>query len=274
MPKHVIGCTLWSLAMPDTVESIRAAAKLGFKAIQFTFRQDSDVTDDGLARIRQALRETGLEVSGGMVYFADEDYSTIQSIRATGGFIDPKEFPKRLDICRRWARAHADLGIRHVTTHVGFIPEPSDERHSPFMDRLAQAMDALHEPGLTVGLETGQEPADLLIKTLDELGRKWVSVNFDPANFVLYGSDDPVRAASLLGPRTSIAHMKDGRKSAKPGEVWGDDVPLGTGDVPFKEVIAALEAGGFAGPLIIEREAGNDRLGDIGRGKTFLEGIL
>jgi sugar phosphate isomerase/epimerase len=274
MAKHLVGCTLWSLAVPGTVASIEKAADLGFKAIQFTFQGDDDLKPDNLKRIRDALARTGLKIPGGMVGFAGEDYSTIAAIRATGGFMDPADFPARLARCKTWAMAMADLGLTHVTTHVGFIPEPSDAAYGPFMQRLGTAVDALHAPGLTVGFETGQESAEALLKALDALGRDFVSVNYDPANFVLYGSDDPVRAAGLLGPRTRMAHMKDGTQSAKPGEVWGEDVPLGTGAVDFRAVLAALEKGGFTGALIIEREAGSNRAGDIAAAKKFLEALM
>lgn len=274
MAKHVIGCTLWSLALPDTVQSIEKAAEIGYKAIQFTFRQDADLKPAGMARIREALKRTGLEVPAGMVGFDGEDYSTIAAIRETGGFISPEDFPERLQRCHAWAKAMADLGMTHVTTHVGFIPEPEDARYDDFMDRLGTAVDALHAPGLTVGFETGQESGAALILALDRLGRDFVSVNYDPANFVLYGSDDPIQAARALAKRTSMAHMKDGTPSGRPGEVWGEDVPLGTGAVDFVAVLKALEAGGFKGALIVEREAGTDRVGDLARARRFVEDLL
>jgi len=274
MAKHTIGCALWSLAMDETVASIRKVAEIGYRAVQLTFRQPDDVRPEGLARIREALEETGLEVPAGMIAFPGEDYSSIEAIRATGGFIDPADFPARLEQCRVWSRAFRELGLGHVTIHAGFIPPAGTPDHAPFMDRLAQAARAIHAEGLTVGLETGQESGEELLAALDELGCEWVSVNFDPANFVLYGSDDPVTAAQVLAPRTSMAHMKDGIASDRPGEVWGEDVPLGTGQVPVERVIRALEEGGFTGALIVEREAGDDRAGDLARAREYLENLL
>lgn len=274
MAKHLIGSTLWSLGLPDTIQSIEKVAELGYPAIQFTFRGDQDLTPEGMARIREALKRTGLQVPAGMIGFDGEDYTTIETIRNTGGFIRPDDFPVRLERCRVWAKAMADLGMTHVTTHVGFIPEPGDPRYAGFMDRLATAVDAIHDCGPTVGFETGQESGESLARSLDELGRDFVSVNFDPANFILYGSDDPVAAARALGPRTSMAHMKDGTRSAKPGEVWGEDVPLGQGHVDFVAVLKALEEGGFTGALVVEREAGSDRIGDLTAARGFVENLL
>ncbi len=274
MAQHVIGSTLWSLALPDTVESIEKVAELGYEAIQFTFRQDADLTPDGMSRIREALQRTGLQVPAGMIDFKGEDYSSIQAIRDTGGFINPDDFPERLDRCRAFSEAMADLGITHVTTHVGFIPEPSDPSYGDFMDRLGRAVDAIHAFGHTVGFETGQESGEALAKALDNLDRDFVSVNFDPANFILYGSDDPVAAARVLAGRTSMAHMKDGTASDAPAEVWGEDVPLGQGQVDFVAVLKALEEGGFTGALVVEREAGDDRVGDLAAARLFVEDLL
>ncbi|MBL7139889.1 MAG: sugar phosphate isomerase/epimerase [Planctomycetes bacterium] len=274
MAKHTIGAALWSLAMDDTVASLGKLAELGYKAVQFTFRQPTDTGPEGMDRIREALKRTGLAVPAGCIIFPGEDYSSIQAIRKTGGFIDPNDFPERLRMCREWSRAMADLGIGHVTIHAGFIPPAGDADHGDFMDRLATAVDAIYEEGLTVGMETGQESGEELLKALDELDRDYLSVNFDPANFVLYGSDDPLKAAKALGSRTSMAHMKDGTRSDRPGVTWGADVPLGTGQVPVEKVIRTLEAGGFTGALVVEREAGNDRAGDLGRARTFLENLV
>ena len=274
MAKHLLGCTLWSLNLPDTVQSLETAAQMGFRCVQFTFRQESDIEAAGMAKIREALKRTGLEVPGGMVGFIGEDWTSIASIRRTGGIVDPATLPERLERCRRWGAAMAALGMRHVTSHAGFLPEAGAPNYAAVLDRLGQMADAFHAAGLTVGLETGQESAAVLMHILKDLGRDWVTVNYDPANFILYASDDPVRAARVLGPRVSMAHMKDGLPSAKPGELWGDEVPLGTGKVDFRAVLAALEAGGFTGALIIEREAGTNRLGDIAAAKRYLEALM
>ena len=274
MSMHMIGCTLWSLAIPDTIRSMETAAGMGFEAIQFSFRDDAEISGAALERIRETIARTGLKVPGGMVGFVGEDYGSIAAIRRTGGLTDPAVFPERLERCRRWGEAHARLGIRHVTVHVGFVPEPTDPSYSDVLSRIARAADVFNAAGLTMGLETGQESGQVLARVLKDLDRREVSINFDPANFVLYGSDDPVAAAKALGKHVSMTHMKDGTPSAKPGEVWGEDVPLGTGAVDFAAVLKTLRKGGFTGALIVEREAGADRVKDILGAKWYLQGLL
>ncbi|HEY3391745.1 MAG TPA: sugar phosphate isomerase/epimerase family protein, partial [Lacipirellulaceae bacterium] len=123
-------------------------------------------------------------------------------------------------------------------------------------------------------LETGQEPADVLIRFLDDVGRDNLFVNFDPANMILYGAGQPLPALELLGPRVRSVHCKDAKWSDRPGETWGREVPLGEGDVDFAAFLATLERIGYDGPLTIEREIPQEperQKAEIGRAIDLLE---
>ena len=76
------------------------------------------------------------------------------------------------------------------------------------------------EQGIILAFETGQEAAELLRKTLDELDSPNLKVNFDPANVLLYDMGDPIAAATLLGPDIRSVHLKDARRPTTPGH-WG-----------------------------------------------------
>ena len=58
--------------------------------------------------------------------------------------------------------------------------------------------------------------------------------------------------------------MKDACETKVPG-TWGTEVPWGEGEVGGDSFVAELEALGYKGNYVIEREAGNDRPGDISR---------
>ncbi len=273
MARPTIGCALWSLAIPDTVRALERAAELGFEAVQFAFCRAGDLESERRAEIAAALERTGLETPAGMIAFAGEDYASIASIRRTGGLVMPGTFPERLEHTRRVGPAIAELGITHVTTHAGSFPQPGGDAWADALARVRHVAEALGGCGLAVGLETGQETSAVLLRVLDEVGLDFVSVNFDPANFVLYGTQDPVEAARALAPRVTLMHAKDAAWSDRPGETWGLEVPLGEGDVDFPAVFEALREGGFDGPVVIEREAGDDRAGDITAGREFLDGL-
>jgi len=126
--------------------------------------------------------------------------------------------------------------------------------------------------GIGVGLETGQETAPALRDLLKVLERPTLSVNFDPANMVLYDKGDPIEALRTLGPWIGQVHVKDGIRTNVSGE-WGEEVVVGTGDVDWQAFFAALQDVGFTGDLCIEREAGTTRAADIAAARELVEGI-
>ena len=77
-------------------------------------------------------------------------------------------------------------------------------------------------------------------------------------------SSDPVRAVGVLAPWIRHLHIKDAIHPAKPGE-WGQEVPWGEGQVDAPAFLKALDEIGFNGYAAVEREAGDDRAGDIAR---------
>ena len=70
-------------------------------------------------------------------------------------------------------------------------------------------------------------------------------------------------------------HVKDARRPTVAGQ-WGEEVPLGEGEVNIREFVKALKKNGYTGPLIIEREVGDQagRLRDVAHGLAYLREIL
>jgi len=140
---------------------------------------------------------------------------------------------------------------------------------------LAQAGDLAARQGVTLAFETGQESAELLRRTLDDLKSPNLKVNFDPANMLLYDMGDPIEAVQLLGPDIRSVHVKDARRPKTAG-AWGEEVPLGEGEVDVKRFIQTLKSIGYTGPLVVEREVGDQqgRLRDVARGLEFLRACV
>jgi sugar phosphate isomerase/epimerase len=226
-------------------------------------------------RLPEVARAAGFHMTGAMLGFPGEDYTTPQTIQRTGGFGDPATRPERLDRLR-WAldRTRA-LGLSDLTLHAGFIPDPGRPERKAFLDTIARVGDLARSQGVTVAFETGQETADLLRLTLDELKSPNLKVNFDPANMLLYDKGDPLRAVEVLGPDIRSVHVKDANRPKTPG-TWGEEVPLGRGQVNIREFIKTLLKVGYRGPLCIEREVGTqeERLADIAHGHRYLQQCL
>jgi sugar phosphate isomerase/epimerase len=166
------------------------------------------------------------------------------------------------------------VGVDLITFHAGFIPESSDDPVSgKLLDRLGRCADGAADANVRIGLESGQETAAALKQFLTGLDRENVGVNFDPANLILYGNQDPLEALPLLAGQIFQVHAKDGVWSDEPGVQWGQEVRLGEGDVQFARLVSKLRVLGYDGALIIEREAGPEPLGDIADGVEFLRSL-
>src|SRR5205085_3647820 len=114
----------------------------------------------------------------------------------------------------------------------------------------------------TFRLETGPEPAEVLWHLIRDVGRMNLGVNFDPANFLLYDTDEPLAALDRLAPLVWGVHCKDAVRPSQPGTL-GTEVPLGRGAVDFPALLGRLAAHGYRGPLVIEREHGPTVLADV-----------
>jgi len=214
-----------------------------------------------------------LTLVSGMFGAIGEDYSTLESIKRTGGLVpDPtweqnwRNIRVTMDLARR-------LGLKLVTFHAGFLPhEERDPAFRKLYDRIARVADLFAAAGIELGLETGQETAETLRAFLEKLNRPNVGVNFDPANMILYDKGDPIQALRVLGPWLKQCHVKDALKTNVPG-TWGEEVPVGTGQVDWRAFFHALRELSFNGNLAVEREAGNQRVADIAAARRYLESL-
>jgi sugar phosphate isomerase/epimerase len=260
----------WSL-LPRTprelVERVRAA---GLDAVQLAL----DPVRTGampLDQLRAELEATGVRVLSGMMALAGEDHGTPESFRRTGGLVPDGTWEENLATAQEDARIAEELGITLVTFDAGFIPaEAGDPRRRVLAERVRQIARVFGDRGTRVALETGQETADTLAAVLAELGDTGVGVNFDPANMILYGTGDPVRALRRLAPWVRQVHIRDAVAAEQPGEL-GREVPVGEGDVDWTAFFAALRAAELRVDLVIEREAGEERVADVRRARELVE---
>jgi len=266
-----IGVCSWSLQVTSVPELKRLMDGLGIDVVQIACGDPHHASWNEGDAVPQAARAAGFRMSGTMLGFPGEDYTSPQTIQRTGGFGDPATRPQRLDRFRWALDRTVALGLSDIMLHAGFLPEPGVPDRKPFLDTLAKVSQLAADRQITVAFETGQETADLLRRTLDELCCPNLKVNFDPANMILYDKGDPLRAVEVLGPDIRSVHVKDANRTRVPG-TWGDEVPLGQGQVNIREFVRRLKQAGYRGPLCIEREVGNQaqRIADIAQGIRYL----
>lgn len=265
-----IGVCSWSLRPDSPADLADKVSEVGVGFVQLALDPISHGDwDEG--ETAGALNNSGVEIVSGMIGFPGEDYSTLESIRQTGGVRPDADWKTNTERVRTNASLAERLGLKLVTMHAGFLPHENDDPESAKMlDRIRAVADVFADHGVAIGLETGQESANTLLEVLGELERPSVGVNFDPANMVLYSMGDPVEALRSLLDRVVQVHIKDARPTRAPGE-WGTEVPVGEGVVDWAAFFKVLRSSGRDLDMLIEREAGDERVGDAVAARELVE---
>ncbi|WP_435011288.1 sugar phosphate isomerase/epimerase family protein [Tundrisphaera lichenicola] len=275
LPPLTVGVCSWSLQVGSVEELKRLLGDLGTNATQIACGDPHHASWSEGDDMPEAARASGLTLTGAMLGFPGEDYTTPQTIQATGGFGDPATRPERLERLAWAIDRTLALGLTDLMLHAGFLPEAGDPGRKSMLDTLAKAGQMAAEKGVTLAFETGQETALLLRMTLDDLKSPNLKVNFDPANMLLYDMGDPIHAVEILGPDIRSVHVKDAIRPTIPGQ-WGQEVPLGQGQVDIPRFLRTLRAVGYTGPLVVEREVGNQagRIADVRHGLDLIRRCL
>jgi sugar phosphate isomerase/epimerase len=260
----------WSLQAATPQELAQRLQATGISRVQLALdplREHPAVWGDSQAVLKQA----GITIVSGMFGCVGEDYSTLDTIRQTGGIAPDDTWEQNLENIRATVGIATALGLKLVTFHAGFVPHnPADPGFAKMVGRLAAVAETFAAADMEVGLETGQETAAGLAALLEALNHPKVVVNFDPANMLLYAKGDPLEAVRVLARWIRQVHVKDANQTAVPG-TWGEEVTVGTGQVDWQAFFTTLADVGFTGDIVIEREAGDQRIADI---RTAREVVL
>ena len=271
-PSQRLAVCSWSLQPTSPQELISKLQPTGVGRVQLAL---DPLRDEPAAwgQTPELLRQAGISIVSGMFGCVGEDYTSLDTIRVTGGIAPDGTWAQNWKNIQATAELAQKLGLKLVTFHAGFLPhEASDPNFAKLKQRLIQTADAFQAKGIALGLETGQETADVLAEFLHQLGKANVGVNFDPANMILYDKGNPIEALRKLGPWIRQVHIKDARRTKVTG-TWGEEVAAGTGEVDWKAFFATLAQVGFQGDLCIEREAGTQRVVDIRAAREMVEKI-
>ena len=223
----------WSL-QPESPEALLAKLdEIGIPRLQIAldpFRENPAVWN----KFHDLAKQRGVTCVSGMFGTVGEDYTTMETIKRTGGVVPDQHWDQNWKNIQETAALASKMGLKLVTFHAGFLPhEESDPNFKKLLERIAKIADLFAQRGLDLGFETGQEEAGTLKMFLQKLGRKNVGVNFDPANMILYDKGNPIEALRTLAPWLKQCHIKDGNKTKKAVQ-RGEEVTAGTGQLEWK----------------------------------------
>lgn len=272
-----VGVCSWSFGQP--LDQVAAAMEeLGVNLINLALqpflggdRHGARETSVACDMVRQRIKSGEWKVSSTMISFTHEDYTSPQSIRRTGGVMPDVHWPDVLETTRCASELTAELGVPFMLMHAGHLDWDDAIGAEKFVDRVTRLAEVCVSSGVTLLLETGQETADDLVRLMPLVPS--VGINFDPGNMIDGNRGDPCVAVQKLMPWIRHVHIKDSLRPIS-SDVWGTEVPWGEGDVDTERFLRTLDGLGYAGDFAVERESGDDRVGDIGRAVKSLRAFL
>ena len=272
VPQDRIGVCSWSWQKPMQEVSAQMD-QMGVKGIHLALgpfiapdgRHGGGESEATWRFVKDKVAKGEWNVMSTMVGMVGEDYSTLATIRKTGGIVPDATWAANQRIVTRGAQLTKELGCAYMSTHAGFLDESDPKAYRSYVERVCWMRDECRKYGVTLILESGQETAEDLAKFMADPAIKangGVGINFDPANMILYAKGCPRQALQTLYPWIRQVHVKDACKTKVPG-TWGSEVPWGEGEVGGKAFLADLAKLGYTGNYVVEREGGDNRPKDI-----------
>lgn len=264
----------------DLTEAAQKAAELGIPGLHLSAygRYHADQLDAQARRdILKMLRDTGVEISAISYWGGEVD------------LCDRSQHEKAIPEGKKAMQLAVDLECCKWQGHVGMVPwETGNERWDSIVEGTRELCDYGGSIGAVLLLETGPEPPRIFKRLLETVNSKGLGINFDPANLILWPPTvakhmevpysrewadenfNPEAGAELLLPWIGHTHAKDAlvKEDGTPQEV-----PLGEGWVDWPRYVKILRDGGYDGYFAIEREAGEDKMGDVIRAVEFLRNL-
>ena len=242
-------------------KTVPLAAGIGAKGIQ-AYASYGELEPEKMngASIKEWL---DIVKSHGMVF------SAICGDLGSPGFEDEGLNKGRIERSKRIIDLAKKLECDIVTTHIGTVPNEENAKKETMRKACRELALYADSIGASFAVETGPEPAAVLLEFLDSLGAGGVRVNYDPANLIMCVADDPVKGVHTLGKYIVHTHAKDGIQLTSNPATW-EELPLGKGGVKWGDYLLALKSAGFDGFLTIEREVGDNPEADIRMAADFL----
>ena len=269
-----IGLMFW--AGQDARETLRKAKEFGVRSGQLGF--PGELPLEGAAeRWRDALDEEKFSAVTTVCSYVGEDYADVPTVQRTVGLVPESTRAERIARTKAVSDVARALGIESVACHIGFVPhDESEPLYAQIRDVTRDICDHCGKNGQAFTLETGQEPAKVLLRFIENVARANLKINFDPANMILYGTGDPIDALGVLGKLVISVHCKDGDwPPVDQPTALGKERPLGEGSVNIPNFISKLKEIGYTGILSIEREEQDEkkRAADIRKAVSLLKSL-
>lgn len=249
---------------------------LGIPTVQVHSPHGESMNQQTADKFLADIKAAGITLTCVFTGFEGESYADIATTARTVGLVPEATRAERAKEMKKVSDFAKLLQCNTVGLHIGFVPERNTASYKDLLAVTQDILDHAARNGQNLHLETGQESADHLLEFLHDVNRPNLFINFDPANMILYGTGNPIEALKRVGKYVRSVHCKDAKwaPEGQRGKAWGQEVPLGDGDVGMEAYLRTLKEIGYQGPLTIEREIAHDRAkqkADIGTAAALLQ---
>ncbi len=235
----------------------------------------ADHTEENIDRVKRLCEEYGITITSVVGMWTGAQEWNFSAGPVTLGLIPASTRERRMEEMRAYADLAVKLGVKDVSSHMGFIPEYMyDPAYRDFIPAMRNLMSYYEQRDIYLDFETGQETPVTMLRAIKDIGSDHIGVNFDSGNLILYGKANPVDALDVIGKYVRGVHAKDACYPTDPLYL-GEETALGEGKVNFSALLARLHELGYNGAITIERECAGDKAKeDILAGKKLLDGII
>ena len=259
----------------DILDAMQRAKALGCECCQLSVWDMALYTDEMAARITDAAKQTGLEISTLWAGWSGPKEWNFTAGPVTLGIVPEAYREMRVAELIKGADFAVRLGVPRMATHAGFLPENMTDPHfEGVVATLRRVVDACAARGISFLFETGQETPVALLRVIEAIGADNVGINMDTANLLLYGKANSADAIGVFGKYVMDTHIKDGFYPTD-GKHLGREVRVGEGLANIPEIVKRLRALDYRGNFVIEREIdGEQQASDVAATVAYLKSIL
>jgi sugar phosphate isomerase/epimerase len=259
----------------DILHEMQKVRDMGCNCCQLVIWDTTLYTEENAKIILDASASTGVEISTLWAGWVGPTIWNFTDGPATLGIVPEQYRERRTEQLLEGADFAKRLGVSRMATHAGFLPENcNDPQYPAIIETLKRIVDRCKENGVNFLFETGQETPVTLLRVIEDLGGENVGINMDTANLILYGKANSADAITVFGKYVMDTHIKDGFYPTC-GKELGEEGAVGQGMANIPEVVKRLQAVGYTGNYIIEREIyGDEQTRDIKATIEYLKEIL
>ena len=231
----------------DVVSTLEALARAGFRLFQVLASPPHVDPFTSPPAQRRRIRDVVAGCGGRIVSvdLAASEYNLASPV--------PDVLRFSIDCYRRAIAFAADIGAQSITVTSGrrhlLLPAPAGRLEATFVEAFAQVARIAVDAGLRVLFENHPQgvfpDTPSMARLIDDARFTGVALLYDVTNALAIGEEPAAGLAAVLD-RVGLVHLSDA-----PAGAWRHD-PLGSGDVDFPAVFAAMHAGGYDGPVVAE----------------------